>query len=68
MDYTILGHAVNIASRISQSAEPDQILIGQETYDQIVMSDLFKLQRAGSRLLKGVKGKFRVYEVESFTV
>jgi adenylate cyclase len=66
MDYTILGHAVNIASRISQAAEPDQILIGPETYEQIRDTDLFELERAGFRVLKGLKSKMRLYEVKGF--
>jgi adenylate cyclase len=66
MDYTILGHAVNIASRISQAAEPDQILIGPDTYDQIKGSNLFELEKAGSRVLKGLKSKMRLFEVKDF--
>jgi adenylate cyclase len=64
MDYTILGHAVNVASRISQAAEPDQILIGAETYEQIESKNAFVIQKAGSRTLKGVKGKLRLYDVQ----
>jgi adenylate cyclase len=66
MDYTILGHAVNLASRISQAADPDQILIGPETYEQIAQKHAFSLQKAGPRPLKGVKGKLRLYEVQGF--
>jgi adenylate cyclase len=66
MDYTILGHAVNLASRISQAADPDQILIGTETYEQIADKNAFSVQKVGSRPLKGVKGKLRLYEVQGF--
>lgn len=66
MDYTILGHAVNVASRISQSADPDQILIGAETYERISDADAFLVHKVGSRPLKGVKGKLRLYEVQGF--
>jgi adenylate cyclase len=66
MDYTVLGHAVNLASRISQSAEPDQILIGQETYEQIKDNDLFVLGKVGSRSLKGLRSKLRLFEVKGF--
>ena len=66
MDYTILGHAVNVASRISQSADPDQVLIGMETYERIADADAFLVQKVGSRPLKGVKGKLRLYEVQGF--
>jgi adenylate cyclase len=66
MDYTILGHAVNLASRISQAADPDQILVGPETYERIAEKNAFSLQKAGPRPLKGVKGKLRLYEVQGF--
>jgi adenylate cyclase len=63
MDYTILGHAVNLASKICQAADPDQILIGPETFDQIQGESLFAVQKVGSRALKGIKGKLRLFEV-----
>jgi adenylate cyclase len=66
MDYTILGQAVNVASRISQAADPDQILIGPETYEQIKDMNLFVVEKAGLRVLKGLKSKMRLYEVKGF--
>jgi adenylate cyclase len=63
MDYTVLGHAVNLASRICQAAEPDQILIGPETFEQIKDKDLFQVEKMGSRSLKGLKGKPKLYEI-----
>lgn len=66
MDYTVLGHAVNLASRISESAEPDQILVGQETYDHIKDKNLFVLEKVGSRALKGLRSKLRLFEVKGF--
>jgi adenylate cyclase len=66
MDYTILGQAVNLASRICQAADPDQILIGPETSDQIQDKNLFTMQKVVSRALKGLKGKMRLSEVTDF--
>ena len=68
MDYTVLGHAVNLASKICQAADPDQVLIGPETYDQIRDLDLFSLQKVGSRALKGLKGKVKLVEVTTVLV
>lgn len=66
LDYTILGHSVNIASRICQSADPDQILIGPDTYDQTFNEKLFDMERVGARSLRGIKGKKKLYEVIGF--
>jgi adenylate cyclase len=66
MDYTILGHAVNLASRISKAAAPDQILIGAETFAGIQESKLFKIKSVGRRRLKGVKGTMKLFEVQGF--
>jgi adenylate cyclase len=63
MDYTILGHAVNLAARISSAADPDQILIGPDTYEQLKDKELFTIEKAGSRNLRGVKTKMKLYEV-----
>lgn len=64
MDYTILGHAVNLASRICQIAEPDQILIGPETYAAVAHQNVFQLTKAGTRTLKGLKSKMKLHEVK----
>jgi adenylate cyclase len=66
MDYTILGHAVNLASRISKTAEPDQILIGAETFAGVQESRLFQIRSVGLKRLKGVKGTMKLFEVEGF--
>jgi adenylate cyclase len=64
MDYTVLGHAVNLAARISKAAEPDRILIGSGTYEAIARRNVVKLGAAESRKLKGVKGAQRLFEVQ----
>jgi adenylate cyclase len=66
MDYTVLGHAVNLASRICQIADPNQILIGVDTFAQVKDSDKFDLQKVGSRSLKGLKSKKVLYEAKGF--
>ncbi len=64
MDYTILGHAVNVASRICRASDPDQILIGPETYAQVKDRNLFQIDALPPRRLKGVTGKVKLYAVE----
>jgi adenylate cyclase len=64
IDYTVLGHAVNIANRICKTADPDQILIGPGAFAQIKDKNLVKIRSIESRRLKGLKGAMRLFEVE----
>ncbi|MBN1225306.1 MAG: FHA domain-containing protein [Candidatus Aminicenantes bacterium] len=61
LDYTVIGDPVNVASRLETMAEPNQVLIGEETYMQV--KDKFQLREIGLTQLKGKSEKIRVYEV-----
>jgi adenylate cyclase len=61
MDYTVIGDSVNIASRLESGAQPNQILIGEETYRQV--KGKFHIKKIGSKKLRGRKEPISVYEV-----
>jgi adenylate cyclase len=61
MDYTVIGDPVNTASRLESIAEPNQILIGEETYRRV--KDKFKIRRIGPKKVKGKSADIMVYEI-----
>ena len=64
VDYTVLGSAVNIASRLESGvAKPGQLVISQNTLDHIVGS--FQTESLGEFALKGLQQKMPVYVVTS---
>lgn len=62
VDYTVLGSAVNIASRLESGvAKPGDVVISQMTYERV--GDQFKTRSMGEFLLKGMQQKLPVYAV-----
>jgi len=64
VDYTVLGSAVNIASRLESGvAKPGQVVISQNTIDRTLGS--FETELLGEFALKGMQQKMPVFAVLS---
>ncbi|MEI6125186.1 MAG: adenylate/guanylate cyclase domain-containing protein [Pseudomonadota bacterium] len=61
LDYTVIGDPVNTASRLESIAQPNQILIGEETYR--LAKEAFAINKVGPRKVKGKTAEIMVYEV-----
>ena len=60
-DYSVIGDAVNVAQRLQEIAEADQILVSHTVYDQV--KEWTELRSIGERQLKGRETQERVYEL-----
>ena len=63
LDYTVIGSPVNLASRLESSAQPNKIIVSEETY--LLVRDLFELQEVGEIKLKGISRPVKYFEVIS---
>ncbi|MEN8040540.1 MAG: PAS domain S-box protein [Actinomycetota bacterium] len=61
LDYTIVGGAVNAASRLEATASADQIQVSHATYSLI--KDQFYCRPIGDINVKGISHELRTYEV-----
>lgn len=63
LDYTVIGDIVNVASRLQSAASVNQILITEDSYQQIRES--FSCKEVGLIQMKNKKDPVKVYEVLS---
>ncbi|MGX9177555.1 adenylate/guanylate cyclase domain-containing protein [Mesorhizobium sp. BHbdii] len=61
MDYTIIGGAVNLASRLEQEAQPGTVLISYETFAQV--KDIIDCDELGHIHVKGIAYPVATYRV-----
>jgi class 3 adenylate cyclase len=62
LDYTVVGAAVNLASRLESAATPSGILVSEETYFQV--KDYFSFDAPQQLELKGLERGVNAYEVD----
>ena len=62
LDYTVVGAAVNLASRLESAATPSGILVSEETYFQV--KDYFSFDAPQQPELKGLERGVIAYEVD----
>ncbi len=61
IEYTVLGDPVNVAARLQSLAEPNSVLIGEDTFKNLKTE--FTTTCLGQTSLKGRKQKLKVYKV-----
>ena len=64
MDYTIIGRNANLASRLQNVANPDEILIAHDTY--LLVRDRIMCREKGTVTLRGIAKPVQVWEVMDF--
>jgi class 3 adenylate cyclase len=62
LDYTVVGAAVNLASRLESAAMPSGLLVSEETYFQV--KDYFSFDAPQQLELKGLERGVNAYEVD----
>jgi len=66
MQYTCIGDAVNIASRLTSMAEPGQVMISEHTLEKMKTRANYELVPPVS--LKGIDGELKAYVIKDLLV
>jgi class 3 adenylate cyclase/FixJ family two-component response regulator len=61
LDYTVIGDTVNTAARLQDAAQPNQILISKDCYEQV--KEAFQCKKIGDIAMKNKAQTLTVYEV-----
>ncbi|MBU0945028.1 MAG: HAMP domain-containing protein [Proteobacteria bacterium] len=63
MEYTVVGNAVNLASRLSSIASAGQIIVTRELHDSLDLATLFETYQAGTIKLRGKGTPVEVWQI-----
>ncbi|AHE99585.1 adenylate/guanylate cyclase domain-containing protein [Thioalkalivibrio paradoxus] len=63
MQYTVVGGPVNLASRLTEIAEPDSLLVTDGFMPRDELSQRFRIRSRGRRRLRGVAGEVELLSV-----
>ena len=62
LDYTVLGNGVNLASRLESLADPNQILISENTFN--IIKKIIRCEYQNEIVVKGKSHPIKTYQVE----
>jgi len=63
MNYTVIGDAVNLASRLCSNAKSGQILVSEAVYLEVVNYGIFDFQRLDSIMVKGKENEVSIFSL-----
>ena len=65
MEYTVIGNAVNLASRLSSVATAGQVLVTREQHDSLMLANQYNTRRVQTIKLRGKTMPVEVWQIES---
>ena len=62
-DYSAIGDAVTLAKRLQEIAQPDQVIISQDTYEQV--KDWAVVEKLAAVQVKGRQAREKIYSLKA---